>query len=126
MVGIFSEDCAFQYIYNNEIISIDDSMKFSDILDYIKIENSKETIKFVSKDKLYDEVVNDFIYEFKCNNELSCIMITDNGKAGEFVLGIITTWDVIGKEVSGSLAVSIACRIDVTVVRSVQTGESLG
>ena len=37
MVGIFSEDCAFQYIYNNEIISIDDSMKF-------KIDNLRETL----------------------------------------------------------------------------------
>ena len=47
--------------------------------------------------KLYDDVVNEFISEFKNKNKLSCVMITQNGKETEKVIGIITAWDIIGR-----------------------------
>ena len=42
-------------------------------------------------------LINEFISEFKNKNKLSCVMITQNGKETEKVIGIITAWDIIGR-----------------------------
>lgn len=97
LVGIFSENSLFNYLYDNEIVEIDKYTTFNDIKDYIDINNLKEIVKFVSKDDLYDNVVNSFIAEFKNKNKLSCVFITNSGKQTEKVIGILTTWDIIGR-----------------------------
>ena len=95
LIGIFSENSLFQYLFKDEIVEISEKTTFSDILDYISLENTKELIKFKSKKTLYDDIVLDFMNEFKKNQKLSCIMITPNGKPGEKVVGILTAWDII-------------------------------
>ena len=97
LVGIFSENSLFQYILEDKIIEVDENTKFNDIKKCIDIKFSKEIVKFVAKDNLYDDVVNEFISEFKNKNKLSCVMITQNGKETEKVIGIITAWDIIGR-----------------------------
>lgn len=97
LVGIFSENTIFQYLLKEGIIQIDNKTKFSDIENCISLDNTKEIVKFVAKDKLYDDVVNDFIKEFKEGNKLSCVMVTHSGKPTEKVIGILTSWDIIGK-----------------------------
>ena len=97
MVGIFSENSLFQYILEDNIIEVDKNTTFNDIKKCIDIKFSKEIVKFVAKDNLYDDVVNEFISEFKNKNKLSCVMITQNGKETEKVIGIITAWDIIGR-----------------------------
>ena len=97
LVGIFSENSVFQYIMEDKIIEIDDNTTFKDIIKCIDIKKSKEVIKFVSKNELYDDVVNDFIKEFHEGQKLSCVMITDHGLPTEKVIGILTAWDVIGR-----------------------------
>lgn len=97
LVGIFSENSLFQYILEDTIIEVDEKTTFNDIKKCIDIKFSKEIVKFVAKDNLYDDVVNEFISEFKNKNKLSCVMITQNGKETEKVIGIITAWDIIGR-----------------------------
>lgn len=97
LVGIFSENSIFQYLLKDKIIEVDVDKKFSDIKDCIALENSKEIVKFVKRDKLYDEVVNDFIKEFKDGKKLSCVMVTHSGLKTEKVIGILTSWDIIGR-----------------------------
>mgnify|MGYP002517942497 FL=1 len=97
LVGIFSENSLFQYILEDKIIEVDENTTFNDIKKCIDIKLSKEIVKFVVKDNLYDDVVNEFISEFKNKNKLSCVMITQNGKETEKVIGIITAWDIIGR-----------------------------
>ena len=98
LVGIFSENTIFQYLLKDRIIGVDDNTIFADIKEYIDISNSKEIVKFVSRYKLYDDVVNDFICEFKNKQKLDCVMVTENGKDSEHVIGILTSWDIIGKQ----------------------------
>lgn len=83
LVGIFSENSMFNYLYKNEIIEVDNNIKFKDILDYVDVSNTEELILFVSKNTLYDDVVNEFISKFKENERLSCIMVTEHGKSDE-------------------------------------------
>ena len=97
LAGIFSENTLFQYVMNDKIIEIDENTTFNDIRKVIDLKNSKEIIRFVSKEELYDKVVNEFIKEFKENNKLACVLVTNSGSKNEKVMGIITAWDVIGR-----------------------------
>lgn len=98
LVGIFSDNIIFEFLAKKSKIEITDSTSFSDIYDLIKLENSKDHVKFFPKKKLYDEVVNHFVNLYKKGDRLRCIMVTENGKEGEVVEGIITTWDIIKEE----------------------------
>lgn len=97
MIGIFSENTLFDYLYKNKIIEVDDNTTFNDVIDFISIDNSKEVIKFVAKNELYDDVCMEFIKEFKKGSKLSCVLVTQNGKSSEKVIGILTSWDIIGR-----------------------------
>ena len=97
LVGIFSENSIFQYLLKDKIIEVDEDKKFSDIKECIAFDNSKEIVKFVKRDKLYDDVVNDFVKEFKAGKKLSCVMVTHSGSKTEKVIGILTSWDIIGR-----------------------------
>lgn len=97
LVGVFSENSIFQYLMEDGIIEVTNKTTFKDILKVIDLEKSKEIIKFVAKNEMYDKVVNEFITEYKEKNKLACVMVTENGKKTEKVIGIITAWDVIGK-----------------------------
>ena len=96
IVGVFSETAIFKYLYDNEIIQIDNETTFKEIKKYIDLNNS-DNIKFVAKNELYDNVINEFISEFKKGSKLSCVMVTEHGKKNEYIIGIITAWDIIGK-----------------------------
>ena len=97
LVGIFSEGVLFNYLYKNEIVEIDENTLFSDIMDFISLNNSKEIIKFVDRNKLYDDICLEFINEFKKGSKLSCVLVTENGKEEEKVIGILTAWDILGR-----------------------------
>lgn len=97
LLGIFSEYSLYDYILKNEFIVIDNKTTFKDIEECIKIENSKERVFFEARNSLYDDVVNKFIKEYKERKKLDCIMITQNGKCNEKIIGILTIWDIIGK-----------------------------
>ena len=97
LAGVFSENSLFQYIMSGNKFDINESTTFNDIKECIDLNMSKEIVKFVARGQLYDDVVNDFIYEFKNDNKLSCVMVTEHGKSTEYVQGIITAWDIIGR-----------------------------
>lgn len=97
LVGIFSEYSLYDFVLKNEFIVVTDETKFSEIENCIKVDNSKERVFFEARNSLYDDVVNKFIKEYKEKNKLDCIMVTQNGKIGEKVIGILTIWDIIGK-----------------------------
>lgn len=97
LVGIFSEGVLFNYLYENEIVEIDENTLFKDIKDFISFNNSKEIIKFASRNRLYDDICLEFINEFKKGSKLSCVLVTENGKEEEKVIGILTAWDILGR-----------------------------
>lgn len=97
LVGVFSEGVLFNYLYKNQIVEIDDDTIFADILDFISFDNLKEIIKFVDRNKLYDDVCLEFVNEFKKGSKLSCVLVTQTGKPQEKVIGILTSWDILGR-----------------------------
>ena len=97
LVGIFSENSIFQYILEEKQPKVDNNTTFNDVKEYINVDKSSDMVIFVSKDKLYDEVVNEFISKFSNGMKLSCIMVTEHGLKTEKVIGILTAWDIIGR-----------------------------
>lgn len=97
LIGVFSENSLFQYIMENKEIDIDSNTTFKDIKKCIDTHKHGDIVRFVDKDKLYDDVVNDFIEEFTKGNKLSCVMVTDSSQTTEPIVGIITAWDIIGR-----------------------------
>ena len=98
LIGVFSENCIFNYLLKEECVVIDDKMTFNDIKDYINIDYAKEYIIFKSEKDDYNKIVNSFMIEFEKGCKLSCVMITENGKFGEKVKGILTSWDILGRK----------------------------
>ena len=79
-------------------IQIEENTTFNDIKDCFLIPNKTEIVKFAPKDKNYNEIIIEFINEFKKRERLSCFMITEDGSANHKIIGIITAWDIIGKK----------------------------
>lgn len=97
LVGIFSENMLFDFISKNGYIVIEENTTFEEIQECISLNNINGKIEFVSRKLLYDDVINKFIKEYKNNNRLECIMVTHSGDKTEKVIGILTTWDIIGR-----------------------------
>lgn len=96
LVGIFSEYSLYDFLMKNDFICIEDNTTFNQIKECIAPNNSKERVMFKARNSLYDDVVNEFIKEYKKKSRLECIMVTHSGSEKECVIGILTIWDIIG------------------------------
>lgn len=96
LVGIFSENSLYDFLMKNDFICIEDNTTFDDIKECISIDNSNDRIMFKSEKSLYDDVVNNFIMEYKKRSRLECIMVTQSGGKNETITGILTIWDIVG------------------------------
>lgn len=97
LVGIFSESTLLDIVKNDNKIVIDEKTNFSNIKNYLKIENhSMEDFQFISKTKNLYDVEKIFKNYFSRNKRIGCIFITDNGKSTENILGMLTAWDILG------------------------------
>lgn len=97
LIGIFSENTLLDVVKDESGIVIDEKTKFSDIKDYLKIENhSMEEFIFVSRKKDIYDIEEIFKNYFSKNKRIGCVFVTDNGKSTETILGMLTAWDVLG------------------------------
>lgn len=96
VIGVFDENSVFTYIANEEIVSIDDSLTFKDIQDYISIENREmESFVFV-KPTTYVEELEEMIEDaFDKGLRVGLAFVTLNGTSSDKLQGIITPWDII-------------------------------
>jgi len=97
LIGVFSENTILDIVNSDGKVIIDETMKFEEIKEFIKIENhSMERFEFIAKDKNIYEVEEMFEKYFKQNKRIGCIYITDKGKKDEKIIGMLTAWDVLG------------------------------
>lgn len=64
---------------------------------HIQVDAHMENYDFVPKDATYLSVRRKFEKVRGKNKRISVIFITENGKPGERVLGMLTPWDVLGE-----------------------------
>lgn len=96
--GIFDENAIFNYLADSEIITVDGAI-FEDLKQYLSLYN-RELVQFdfVSPDTYVDDLYKLFKHKLNTGTRLGMIFITPSGKATERITGIITPWDILGKE----------------------------
>ncbi len=97
VIGVLSESTILSYLVDEEIIEINNSMRFSDLRNYLKMENHKsESFRFVSKDTLKAKLDELFSNALESGDRIGMVFVTHSGKKTEKILGIITAWDLAG------------------------------
>ncbi|MCL2245946.1 MAG: CBS domain-containing protein [Lentimicrobiaceae bacterium] len=100
LIGVFSENTLFQYLSDNEIISIEEEMQMSEFGEYLSFDKYiNESFLFVKRDTTVYEVKQIFESYFAHKKRIGMIFSTHNGKVNERLLGIITPWDILGADV---------------------------
>lgn len=99
VVGVFSENTLLSYLIDDEIVSIDESVKFADISKYLPIDkHTAESFRFVSQNMLLSEIDLIFADALKNVDRIGLAFVTNSGKPTEKLLGIISAWDIAGVE----------------------------
>ena len=98
LVWIISETSVVKYLAEHKEVLLDQWQKLSENKDLIDLKYSKDNVDFVAKDDDYDIVVHKFIEKFKKGQKLSCVLVTQNWKPHEWILWILTTWDIVWKD----------------------------
>ena len=99
LIGIFSENVFFNIMLKEEEILLDKDVTFAAIKQYLDVENhTGEEFLFVDRNKSIFEIEEYFENYFARNERLAVVYITNSGKKTEQILGMITPWDVLGRE----------------------------
>lgn len=97
VVGVFSENTLLSYLIDDEIVSIDNDVKFSHIAKYLPLDQHRaESFRFVSQETLVSEIEDIFADAVKKADRIGLIFVTNSGRKMEKLLGIISAWDVAG------------------------------
>ena len=95
--GVFSVGSVFQYILRTGGKGIKPETTVAELGRHIQVDAHMENYDFVPKDATYLSVRRKFVKVRGTNKRISVIFITENGKPGERVLGMLTPWDVLGE-----------------------------
>lgn len=102
--GVFSISTVFSYILEDK--TIDKRTVIGDFGHLLRLEqHAAERFEFVSRHANYWDVRD--LFEKRSggpNKRLAAVFVTENGKFGERLLGMLTPWDVIGQEQPGQAA----------------------
>ena len=95
--GVFSVGTVFQYILRSGGKGIQPDTTVADLAGHIGFSAHMENYEFVPKDATYISVRRIFERVRGKNQRVSVIFITEHGKVGEPLLGMLTPWDVLGE-----------------------------
>lgn len=98
VVGDFSDNCVFPYLLGDEKCHIDNNTRFRDLEEYLSLDNHPsevfQFIKYNAKlsvaEKLYEEA-------YSRHERVGLIFLTENGRPEERLLGVLTSWVILGK-----------------------------
>ena len=93
--GVFSVGTMFQYLLRSKGKGITQDTTLRELGKYLEVQAHMENYAFVSKDTTYMEVRRMFQRVRGKNKRLSVIFLTEHGKEGEPLLGMLTPWDVM-------------------------------
>lgn len=98
LFGVFSKGSLFLYLVRTGGKAITAQTRLKDIQKYLDVRERMENYEFVPKTETYIAARQKFEQVRGKNKRISAIFITENGKFGEELLGMLTPWDVMGKE----------------------------
>ena len=98
VVGVFSKSTLLSYIIDQGSVTVEKSITFRDLCDYLPPEkHNDETYRFIPDDMPITEISDLFGKALKHSDKIGMLFVTKNGKPGEKLLGILTAWDVAAK-----------------------------
>lgn len=84
---------------DDEIVSIDKNVKFSDISKYLPMNNHRsESFRFIKQNMMVTEIEDMFTKALRESDRIGLVFVTSTGKSTEKLLGIISAWDIAGAE----------------------------
>lgn len=93
--GVFSRSTVFDYISMNEDFDFNNQLKISYFDEFLPINSHlNERFIFVSRNDKIDDIFNLLTKEKEHEKNISLLLVTQNGKANEKLLGIITYTDL--------------------------------
>ena len=99
VIGVFSENTVFDYLVGNNLLGIEEDACMSAFEELIPIQKHKnESFQFIPRNSTLYKVKELFESDFQKRKRIGMIFATHSGKETEKVLGIITPWDVLGKD----------------------------
>ncbi len=100
VTGVFSENTLLRYLIDDKIVEIDDDKTFAEIGEkYLGFSNHKtEKFDFIARDTMLTEIKEMFSEALSTDRRVGMLFVTQNGSPKERPLGIVTLWDVAGKD----------------------------
>ncbi len=107
--GVFSISTIFTYINKNDMKSLHNEMTIGDFSELLPVEkHTTERFKFVGREATMFDVKVEFENKSQKNKRLAVIFITDNGSKDGRILGMLTPWDILGKNITHEAGKSMA------------------
>ena len=95
VVGVFSENTLLSYITNEQIVGVEETTRFFDLVEYLPIgKHTSESFRFVPQDMPIADVSLLFEKALANQDRIGLVFTTQSGKEKEKITGIITAWDI--------------------------------
>jgi CBS domain-containing protein len=95
LLGIFTEKSLYDYFSVSKNNSLNKSMVVRDIIDAIDLNNHpRKYYDFISVNQTIYEAYELFNKDLKSRREMLLLLVTENGKIGETLLGIVALRDL--------------------------------
>lgn len=95
VIGIFNYYTLFLYVNDNaEIVLEPEKMEISEFKKYYSLKNNELEFEFVGKEVNINDIMNIFDKNVETNKKIGALLVTENGKSNEKLLGIITIDDI--------------------------------
>ncbi len=99
MIGVFSENTLFCYVVETKDCIITSDATIELLKEFIAPEkHMNEFFVFVDRNTLLHEVEEIFDQGLKDKKRIAVVYVTEHGKSGEKLLGMITAWDLAGNQ----------------------------
>jgi predicted transcriptional regulator len=97
LIGIFSEHSIFAYMARiDEDIILELNQKLSTYKNFISFDSHpNERFEFISRETPFFKVQQSYHKGIVKNKRLGAVLITENGKPNQKLLGLLTPWDIL-------------------------------
>ncbi|ACV21989.1 CBS domain-containing protein [Slackia heliotrinireducens] len=98
VTAVFGADSLCAYLAECDIVSFDE-LRFSDLREWMGFDGRDRIVfLFRPRNASLDSIAQDFEDQFHIGKRVGVVFLTNLGRQGERVLGMLTAWDVLGHD----------------------------